>query len=443
MYNSKLLFYVSFALCLAGCGGQERPGPPAQEGTRLPSRIYLIGVDGLTWNRVDPLLEAGELPHLGGLIDSGVRATARGSDPLTGSSLWTTALTGKLPAKHRILSHMITLPNGPRAMAPSSARPTKNLWQILSDGNHLVASVDFPGTWPAEVINGFLVSPYYSKSRWTETEEHTFDPIYGFRDTFPSTLYDEIQPLTLGMADFRREWAGRFFTLRENEYQLLYDEPLGSVAKLGNPLKDFALTMVHDLSNVEIARYIDREYSPRVIGVHLELLDTLQPVYWPFTYAAIFSPPGEHHRRFKRSVDEGYRWIDEQIGRLLEGADDGAAVIVVGSYGFKTGESIATDTRAALPVPQRSEETVFIAAGPGLKSGHDLGTVNLTDVTPTVLRMVNQPIADDFDGVPLKAAFTDDFSKAFPAAARESYDTGWDPTQRFPQVTPPPVQEDR
>ena len=132
-----------------GLGGCAEEGPDPTAPTR---QVLLIGVEALSWDRIDPLLEAGELPNLARLIGSGARGVALAPDPLESQSLWATALTGKGLAKHQMVGGLATLPSGQRAMAPSSMRVSKTVFQIAGEADGVVAHVGFPGTWPVEVV---------------------------------------------------------------------------------------------------------------------------------------------------------------------------------------------------------------------------------------------------------------------------------------------------
>ena len=57
------------------------PDDPAPERTER-SRLVLIGVDSLSWALADPLLEAGELPHLAALRERGWSADLTTVEPL-------------------------------------------------------------------------------------------------------------------------------------------------------------------------------------------------------------------------------------------------------------------------------------------------------------------------------------------------------------------------
>ena len=47
------------------------------------ARVLVVGVDGGSWNVIDPLLAAGELPHLAELIERGVSADLATVEPVT------------------------------------------------------------------------------------------------------------------------------------------------------------------------------------------------------------------------------------------------------------------------------------------------------------------------------------------------------------------------
>src|SRR5207244_1234700 len=61
-------------------------------------RALVFGVDGATFEVIDPLVAAGRMPALGGLMARGVRAGLRSTCPPVSSPAWPTFLTGKTPA---------------------------------------------------------------------------------------------------------------------------------------------------------------------------------------------------------------------------------------------------------------------------------------------------------------------------------------------------------
>lgn len=420
------------ALLASACG----QGPPEAE---PPERLWILGVEALGWERVEYLLDRGELPHFARLMERGAHGVAVATDPLDPASLWATALTGKRPAKHRVVNSMSRLPTGEVAPAPSSLRQTQALWQLLGQQDVTSSFVGFPGSWPAEITNGWLVSNMYQPQRWNLTREASFQRVEGLLETWPTGLYDEIEGLRRGRSELERSEASRFFTLNEDEYSLLYDAPFGSVYERDNPMADFAVTLQADRNNMDVALYLEDSYRPRVVGSYLELLDTLQPVYWYFVHPELFNAPRNSTRRFGNAVDEGHRWIDEQLGRILEEAGPRDAVIVVGNRGWTTGESPDPErTFGRSRIPMHDHDALLLMAGPGVVAGTDLGKVELVDLTPTVLRWLGLPLGQDMDGRPLAEAFDPAYLQAIPGSSVESHDRDWDRQARYPEGVPRP-----
>ena len=68
----------------------------------LRDRLVIIGIDGLTFEVVDPLVAQGKLPTFQKLMDSGSRAILMSEKPMRSPALWTTIATGQPRATHRI-----------------------------------------------------------------------------------------------------------------------------------------------------------------------------------------------------------------------------------------------------------------------------------------------------------------------------------------------------
>src|SRR5918996_235176 len=64
--------------------------------------IYLIGLDGASWNLMNPLMEQGKLPNLRKLKEKGASGDLQSAFPAHSAFLWTTIGTGKTKEKHGI-----------------------------------------------------------------------------------------------------------------------------------------------------------------------------------------------------------------------------------------------------------------------------------------------------------------------------------------------------
>ena len=133
------------------------------DGRTAPARrVLIIGLDGATFDVLNPLIAEGKLPHLAGVVRDGASGILRSTIPPITPAAWTTFLTGKLPGAHGIIdferydvhAHRLCF-NSTRCLDH-----VRNLWQILGDHGLKVGSVNVPMTYPPTPVNGFLVSGF-------------------------------------------------------------------------------------------------------------------------------------------------------------------------------------------------------------------------------------------------------------------------------------------
>jgi hypothetical protein len=111
-------------------------------------RVVLVGIDGGSWNALDPLLAAGELPNLAAVAASGVHAELDTVEPVISPVVWTSIATGVAPARHGIQHFLAT--------RLDLATPT--IFERLAARGHRVGLYDWLAMWPPPVLeHGFVV----------------------------------------------------------------------------------------------------------------------------------------------------------------------------------------------------------------------------------------------------------------------------------------------
>jgi hypothetical protein len=421
MLAKTSLRLIVFGLCLSLCAGFLASCSPGNDAASDPSEIFILGVSTLEWSRLDALMDQGQLPNFSKIVKGGTRADPQGEDPLAAAPLWASIQTGKRYTKHRVYGDFETMPNGLVCPSRSVSRLTTSIWQMLSRNAHSVAMVGLPVSFPAEIVRGQVISNMAFPNRWSETSEVTFRPKPGRRETYPNTLFSEVKDLYRPTDSITREELTRFFVLNEKEFSMAYDEPLGSIQSRENPMRDFALTHQTDLSYLDMALYLKQHYSPEITACFLELPAVVSPVYWYFVEPVGAIAQSPNYRRFHNTVDETYRWIDEQVGKVLDALDKNATLIVVSERGFGI-QNIENAKGETVPLAQPKPNGVLILYGHGIQKGQQLQFTKVYDLAPTLLAMKNTPIGDDLDGAPLVAAFTEKFAAAHKPRYRKSYD---------------------
>lgn len=138
------------------------------------SPVLLLGLDGLDWDLVLPWVEAGRMPNLAHLLERGTWGEMRSISPLLSPLIWTTVATGASPEVHGILDFVEhDRETGRRIPVTSDSREVPALWNVASALGRRVDVVGWWGTWPAEEIDGTLVTDrlYYTLGEGSDEPE--------------------------------------------------------------------------------------------------------------------------------------------------------------------------------------------------------------------------------------------------------------------------------
>jgi predicted AlkP superfamily phosphohydrolase/phosphomutase len=317
---------VLLALLAGGCsGGPDAPGevPPHRP-------ILLIGLDGATWDLVQPWIDEGRLPHFQRLRREGVRGklwsfvldTGDAGSEVLSPIIWATIATGREPADHGILDFQRPGPDG--AAYTNRDRRTRAVWNILSERGHPSNVVGWFTSWPVDVIQGNIIS---DRSR---------GPIRGGHH--PPGLETLLERTSASFSlEVAREEAGRFLgppleqdgASREERDRLRHvEKTLADMYRVDS----LRLTWALELMRNEPAGFT---------AVFFKGIDAVSHLAWlymePELFPARFRPEDGARRRLENAIPAYYEFMDEAIGRLLAAAPPDTNVIVVSDHGFGPG----------------------------------------------------------------------------------------------------------
>jgi len=399
------------------------------EGHANGNKIILMAIDALTWRIVDPLLDQGRLPHLQSLIERGSYGPLKTLCPALSPELWNTISTGKLPRKHGITGFMARDPET-RRLVPytSNMRRCKAIWEILGDHNKRVGVVGWWNTWPAEPVNGSMISDILGykikdmekvkdKDRFVELTRKSRLNVSSFnQQTYPESLFDEISQLIRPLTQF--EDAHGFI-------RRIWEMGDG----LGQPEKDSLklMTSVYNIDRTygDVAKYIYRESRPDILTFYIAGIDVVGHKYWAYMEPERF-PDSLSPRKialYAGLIHDYYAYVDEIIGEFLEMADDDTTLAVVSDHGMSPAVRIFRKTRIN-SARHFDEDGVFLLMGPHIRADNRVGgTASVLDITPTLLRLMGLPIGADMDGCPIEDVFTPAFRSENPLRFIRTYDT--------------------
>ncbi|MEJ2721608.1 MAG: alkaline phosphatase family protein, partial [bacterium] len=237
-------------------GGCSKKSGDSQESSRPP--ILLIGLDGVEWNVVKPLVDAGKLPVMADLMNRGSYGYIESMRPTYSPLIWTTIATGKTPNKHGI-THFVyeVFEDGvkQRRYFTSGHRKTKAFWNILSDYGQTVHTIGWWMTYPVEHVNGIMVSQ-------TNTADVLRDPkdalwkgslVKGVEDqVYPMDRQNRVMDIFAAVDDSLREIAEGIFGKKPH--------PLNDFSRLMWTNTDWAVRA--DVTYERVAKDILSEKKP-------------------------------------------------------------------------------------------------------------------------------------------------------------------------------------
>jgi predicted AlkP superfamily phosphohydrolase/phosphomutase len=273
------------------------PEPASVEEDRR--RLLIIGLDGATFDVLDPMMQAGRMPRLQGLIESGARGILESTRPPITPAAWTTFLTGKGPGRHGIIDFERYDPHSHALQFNSSQQVREpTLWDILGGQGFRVGSLQMPMSYPVRPVNGFLISGFD-----TPSTKVAF--------TWPTELKDAILRQFPDYS-YKSQWRRRTF---------------GGDALFAENL-DYIRRSFHQ--GYELAEFCGQRYGWDVLMIMLKLVDNLQHKTWKYLDP---QTRGRNPRRAAMTAD-CFNALDEALGKMFDLADrQGADVLIVSDHG--------------------------------------------------------------------------------------------------------------
>jgi predicted AlkP superfamily phosphohydrolase/phosphomutase len=251
------------------------------------SRLTVIGLDAATFDVIDPMIEAGQLPNLNDVFSAGSRGVLRSTThPLT-TQAWTTMLTGVNAGRHGMWDFCERDATGYRLrMVNGSYRRAPMVWDYLTARDRRVGIVNVPFTWPAAEVNGFFIAGLDAAAR----EQGM---------THPPSLIAELH--------------SRFGKL-EFDHSL----PLDSAGRIDVDRMRAAIEQ-----KVVACRWLAERFDPDLLFVVFMAADHMQHYGWV---------EWEEHGLESR-VAAVYRALDEAVGELKGVLGPAASLMVVSDHG--------------------------------------------------------------------------------------------------------------
>lgn len=368
----------------------------AQGPLQAPSRrIVLIGIDAADWLAMDPLIRAGKLPTLARLRTRGRTGVMISTPPLISPMIWTTIATGVEPENHGILDFTADLPNGRQVPVGSSQRLAPALWNLFSQAGRRVAIVGWWATWPAEQVNGTIVSdalaPQLTRASSGSDRWLVSPPSIESR-----VLSKAVRPGSLTVDDLNAYVP----VTREQYAAVVQPRAAGSGKLYSDPIAHLAAVVAGTRTYGAIAQELARADRPDFLAIYLEAVDTTSHLFVKSTRDG-----------GGRAIERAYEDMDEVVRQLAESSPSDALVVVCSDHGFYPATAGVTESPSDLTGPatawHRPYGIVGVATAGLLASDRpddrvdahaSIGVVTPLDIAPTILHAAGLPVPADMPG---------------------------------------------
>jgi predicted AlkP superfamily phosphohydrolase/phosphomutase len=340
-------------------------------------------LDGADFTLVHRFVDRGLLPHFETLIRNGSFGKLKTYTPTLSPLIWTTLVTGHAPSSHGVEYFLVENNRGVIGSVSSGQRRVPALWNILSASGFTVGVNNWWATWPAETVNGYVISDYGIRSTQN-------------RPAYPECLTAELRPEmeVLGRTSF--EAMRRFVDMPDS---------------MGKGFRVPAEFVPEDLfSRLDFCRMIDRTvenfytYMARRIPVDVEFvyftgLDAVQHWFWEFMEPDKFRSVRETGQSdFAKVIERYYIYVDTLLGKFMDRVKTGGTLFVMSDHGFEANPDYVPGPGQVSGHHEGAPDGIFGAIGQGI-ARNSSPKLSVYDVTPTILTHLGLPVGEDMTGL--------------------------------------------
>ncbi|MDA0666891.1 MAG: alkaline phosphatase family protein [Planctomycetota bacterium] len=132
-------------------------------------RVIIAGIDGATWDIINPMIEAGKLPNLAAMVKNGCCGPLTSTVPPNSSLAWTSFMTGVHPGKHGVFFFREQRHGSyQRPVVSMNSVQVPSVFRLASEAGKKVASITVPLTFPVEKVNGCMIGGLLTPDRHSD-----------------------------------------------------------------------------------------------------------------------------------------------------------------------------------------------------------------------------------------------------------------------------------
>jgi len=311
----------------------SRPRPNA-DGVK----VLVMGIDGATFDIVEPMIEGGDLPALKALGQRGTSSVLTSMEPMFSPLLWTTMATGKPPEDHGI--------HGFHVHATDCQVP--RIWDIAADEGLGIGIYKWLVTWPPRPVDGFIVPAWLAPSPETWPVDLSFVKEIELANRLKRKSVAQVRSnyelVAIGMfrgLRFGTVWDATLWTVRER------------LTRPNEQDRQVALQLLRGRIDRDVFSWSLSQHQPELATFTYYATDGLAHIFWrAFRPDDFGDVDPQEVAKYGDAIPEAYRQADAILGELMGMLSDDARVVVVSDHGFQALQ-IGSDKTFFAPLTER------------------------------------------------------------------------------------------
>jgi len=156
-------------------------------------KAAVFGLDGITFDLLQPWLDEGRLPNLARLLSEGASGPLRSTIPPVSASAWPSFMTGTNPGQHGLIDFTYPAPDGyDIRVSNGRTRAVPAIYELAGAAGARVGVVSLPMTEPPTPVNGFMLCSFLTPSQESD---------YTYPDSLKQELLDARGPYPMRMSE--------------------------------------------------------------------------------------------------------------------------------------------------------------------------------------------------------------------------------------------------
>jgi hypothetical protein len=363
----------------------------------MANKLLLVGWSAADWKILHPLIDAGEMPALRRIVETGASGSLLCSQPVVSAAQWTSMATGKRPWQHQVCHPFErTADNNKSVPITAARRRSLALWEMLAQSGKRSLIVGWPASHGGQTENTVLVSDLYALptagpgiTPWPPPPPGTY---------WPADLNARLDGLRMSPADIKADVVSRYVP-EWKKIDQTRDRRLGRLRLF------LATDFSHQAAMTKLLSGGRWDFA----AVRFPALGAIAELFHPFRPPRPEWVPEAEFRLYQNVISGACRMLDEMLHSLVQAAGSAATIMVVSEHGVNPRHLPPTAGRAGDNEAWKAPHGIFAACGPAFANDVLVVGASILDIAPTILTFFGLPLGDDMEGRVLIEGFVKPF----------------------------------